>query len=295
MTTNEYKSFFKEVKGGEGERCLYSTRLDTFGRGCQHNCKYCYAKSLLSFRGLWDENDPAVADEKKVRNKIRSLSRSGFDGVIRLGGMTDCFQPAERKNRITLAAIEELEDQQIEYLIVTKSDLVADIEYESRMSRQLAHIQVSITSTDKEISLKYERAPIPERRIAAVEKLYDSGFDVAIRLSPYIPEFLDLDIIERIRCDKVLVEFLRVNHWVKKWFEDVDFSMHTLKSGGYQHLILEDKIDSLTQLICSDKQLAICEDVPEHYDYFRKYLNHNKNDCCNLLRRADRGSLYENR
>ena len=48
----EFKSFYKEAGGGEGERCKYPTRLDTYGCGCYHNCSYCYAKSLLEFRNL---------------------------------------------------------------------------------------------------------------------------------------------------------------------------------------------------------------------------------------------------
>lgn len=48
----EFKSFYKTVGGGEGSKCYYPTRLDTYGCGCYHNCSYCYAKSLLEFRKL---------------------------------------------------------------------------------------------------------------------------------------------------------------------------------------------------------------------------------------------------
>ena len=37
----EYKSFYKTVGGNEGSKCHYSTRLDTYGCGCQHNCHFC--------------------------------------------------------------------------------------------------------------------------------------------------------------------------------------------------------------------------------------------------------------
>lgn len=49
----EYKSFYKRAGGKEGSRCRYPVRLDTYGCGCSHDCGYCYAKSLLDFRGLW--------------------------------------------------------------------------------------------------------------------------------------------------------------------------------------------------------------------------------------------------
>ena len=31
-----YNAVLKRPKGGEGDRCLYPTRLDTYGCGCQH-------------------------------------------------------------------------------------------------------------------------------------------------------------------------------------------------------------------------------------------------------------------
>lgn len=52
MESQEFKSFYKTVKGNEGAKCMYPTRLDLYGRGCSHNCSYCYARSLLDFRGL---------------------------------------------------------------------------------------------------------------------------------------------------------------------------------------------------------------------------------------------------
>lgn len=48
----EESTFFATVEGGEGQKCHYPTRLDTYGCGCSHDCKYCYAKSLLDFRGF---------------------------------------------------------------------------------------------------------------------------------------------------------------------------------------------------------------------------------------------------
>lgn len=90
----EYKSFMKTVGGNEGEKCKYTTRLDTYGKGCQHNCSYCYAKSLLSFRGLWDNENPAIADIRKIERKVSKLPKGT---ILRLGGMTDCFQPLEQR------------------------------------------------------------------------------------------------------------------------------------------------------------------------------------------------------
>lgn len=85
----EYKSFFKTVSGNEGSKCYYPTRLDTYGCGCQYDCNYCYAKSLLSFRGLWNAKNPSVADIEKIRRKVKRLQKGT---IVRMGGMTDCFK-----------------------------------------------------------------------------------------------------------------------------------------------------------------------------------------------------------
>ena len=63
----EYKSFYKVVGGNEGSKCHYPARLDLYGCGCEHDCKYCYAKSLLNFRKLWNPMAPSVADLAKVQ------------------------------------------------------------------------------------------------------------------------------------------------------------------------------------------------------------------------------------
>jgi DNA repair photolyase len=267
----EFKSFYKRVEGNEGNKCSYNTRLDTYGCGCQHDCSYCYAKSLLSFRGLWNDKEPSVADIKKIERKISKLSP---DTVIRLGGMTDCFQPIEKQYRVTREVIKLLNKYHIEYLIVTKSDLI--LEYMDILDKDLAHIQVSVTW------IPCEKAVSTDRRIKAIETLYDAGYDVAVRLSPYVPQFVDYEKLNNIRCNKIIVEFLRVNHWIKKWLP-LDYSQYTVKQSGYQHLPLDLKIKYLSNITGFD-EISVCEDVTEHYEYWKECVNYNKSDCCNLRR-----------
>lgn len=274
--------FFKRVEGNEGDLCHYPVRLDTYGCGCAHDCKYCYAKSLLDFRKLWNPSNPRAASITTLRKRISEIAKLPPRQIVRLGGMTDCFQPHERLYRVTYDAIKALNEAGVAYLIVTKSDLVADDRYIAIMDKTLAHIQVSVTTTDDELSKTYEKAPLPSRRIAAIEKLQAKGFDVQLRLSPFIPQYIDFDILNNVKCDKILVEFLRVNAWIRKWF-DIDYSDYTLHLGAYNHLPLEKKIEFLSYLN-GWKEMSICEDVPEHYHYWERNFNHNPKDCCNLRR-----------
>lgn len=198
--------------------------------------------------------------------------------------MTDCFQPIEATHKVTYETIKLLNEYRVPYLIVTKSDLVASDEYLKILDKDLAHIQITVTTTYDDLSLSYEKAVVPSRRIAAIEKLQSLGYDVALRLSPFIPEYVDLDVLNSVKCDKIQVEFLRVNTWIKKWF-DIDYTPYVVSQSGYLHRTLEDK-KNLLKLITGFKQVSVCEDETEAYEYWKHNVNPNPNDCCNLRLRT---------
>lgn len=274
----EYKSFYKEVQGNEGNKCYYNARLDTYGCGCRYDCNYCYAKSLLSFRNLWDSKNPSVADIKKIENKIKKIPKGS---IVRLGGMTDCFQPLERQIKNTYKTIELLNKYGIGYLIVTKSHLVAEESYMNLYDKDLCHIQITVTCLDDDLykKLNYEKASLPSQRIDAIKKLQSNGFDVAIRLSPLIEEYIDFNKLNNLGINKAIVEFLRVNHWIKRWFA-IDYDKFTIKQNRYRHLPLEEKIKIINKI--KIPVISVCEDENEAYEYWKNNFNPNKEDCCNL-------------
>lgn len=196
--------------------------------------------------------------------------------------MTDCFQPLEKTERVTYETIKALNEAGIGYLIVTKSHIVADPEYLDILDKDLAHIQITVTCFDDDLyrKLNYEKASLPSQRIKAIETLQENGFDVQLLLSPFIPEFVDFTVLNNVKCDKILIEFLRVNSWIKKWF-DIDFSDYTLKQSGYQHLPLEKKQEYIKK-VTGFKEITVCEDESTAYEYWQNNFNPNKDDCCNL-------------
>lgn len=270
----EYKSPYKNINSRKFNTwCKYQKRIDTYGGGCEHECSYCYAKSLLVFRGMWGKPKPANLGE--IHYQIKKLRRHY---IVRLGSMTDCFQPCEQKYNITYETIKLLNYYKINYLIVTKSSLVSSDKYIQIYDKNLAHFQITITSTSDDIA--YEKASLPSERIRSIEKLFSLGLDVSLRLSPFIENNIDLSVINSVNCDKILIEFLKVNHWVKKWF-DIDYSDYTVKYGGYENLPLSKKIE-LVSKITGFKNVSVGEYVKDHFDYFSKNVNCNKDDCCNL-------------
>ena len=241
------------------------------------------AKSLLDFRGKWNETEPNKASLNKIAKTIKTIKPGT---VIRLGSMTDCFQSLEKIHKTTYETIKLLNWYKVHYLIVTKSDLVANPEYLEIYNKELAHFQISITSTDSKKSQSIENAPLPNKRILAAEKLQNLGFDISVRLSPYIEGFINFNTINSIKCNKILIEFLKVNHWVRKWL-NIDYSKYTLSFGGYYHLQLEEK-KRIVKLITGFNEVSVGEYVFEHHEYFKQNVNFNKSDCCNLtLRKRD--------
>lgn len=276
---NVYKSFFKTVGGGEGDKCYYPTRLDTYGKGCFYDCKYCYSKQLLDFRGLWHPDEVSVAPLREVAQVVSRKLKEG--DVVRLGGMTDCLQPIEGVYRNTYKTIRYLNRRKVHYLIVTKSNLLLRDDYIDVMDKKYAHIQVSVPSTDDNVLNATDNAPSFSMRKATIEKLYENGFDVSLRLSPFLFDTCDYDLINEINVDKCLVEFLRIKPSMFKLMEGyINPEDYKHKEGGYRHLSLDKKLHELAHL--DFKELTVCDDVQEHYDYFKENFNYNADDCCNL-------------
>ena len=273
----EFGNFYKTTDRKFNTWCNYTTRLDSYGCGCKHECKYCYAKSLLNYLNLWNPSIPSISKIEKIQHKIKTHNRNI---VVRLGGMTDCFQHIERIERVTYKTILWLNRYKIHYLIVTKSSLVTSDKYLKIYDKSLAHFQISISGTDDKKCMEYENASPVSERIKSIETLYKLGFDISVRLSPFMFQFVDYDILNLIQCNKILIEFLKVSHWIKKWF-DIDYTDYSLKYGGYQHLHLDHKIKLVNKITGFD-QMSVGEYVRSHYEYFKENVNFNKDDCCNL-------------
>lgn len=134
----EFKSFIKVAGGSEAQLCHYPFKLDTYGKGCCNACKYCFAKSVLDFRKLWDEENPSPAnyenieklfvdvfEKDKKRNKFYDLMINKVP--IRLGGMTDCFSKIEQKEEVTYKLLKLFNKYDYPYLILTKNTLILQI------------------------------------------------------------------------------------------------------------------------------------------------------------------------
>lgn len=259
--------------------CLYNNRLDTYWQWCSHDCSYCYAKALLQFRWLRHPNNPKPWNVREIYKVVATQCDSKIP--TRLWWMTDCFQPAERIHKVTYHTLKAFNKMRKPYLLLTKSDLIATDEYIEVLDKDLAHIQITVTTTNDEICARYEKATRPSDRIKAIEKLQRLWYDVQIRLSPFIPWLADPKEFNKIKCDKILIEFLRVNHRIKKWFgEFINDKDYPITYQWYQHMTFERKKELVKDFTI--KEITVCDFDRNHLDYWKKEYNPNPNDCCNL-------------
>lgn len=167
-------------------------------RGCEHGCVYCYARpthEYLGFSAGLDFETKIMVKYKAPELLRRELSDPKWEPkVLAISGVTDCYQPVEKKLDLTRRCLEVLRDFLNPVVIVTKNFLVTrDIDLLSEMARyRCAAVLVSLTTLDAELSASMEpRASRPARRLAAIEALAKAGVPVGFLLAPMIPALTD--------------------------------------------------------------------------------------------------------
>jgi DNA repair photolyase len=148
---------------------------------------------------------------------------------LAISGVTDPYQPAERKFRITRQCLEVLVQFRNPVVIITKNHLVTrDIDLLQELAAFSAiKVFVSIPTLDKELSGKLEpRTSGPERRLIAIQKLSQSGVPVGVLVAPIIPALTDHEIFSVAKKAKMArAEFasyiaLRLPYALKSLFEN---------------------------------------------------------------------------
>ena len=170
-------------------------------RGCEHGCFYCFARPTHAYMGL----SPGLDFESKLFAKRgaaelleRELGAPKYaPATIAMGTNTDPYQPIERNFRVMRSVLEVLRRTRHPVSIVTKSNLVLrDLDILSDLARdRLVKAFVSVTTLDRELARRMEpRAPTPEKRLEAIEKLNEAGVPAGVMVAPVIPAINDSEI-----------------------------------------------------------------------------------------------------
>lgn len=170
-------------------------------RGCEHGCAYCYARPTHEYLGF----SPGLDFESKIMVKENApellreklMSRSYQPEPIFMSGVTDCYQPIERKMQITRRCLEVLLQFKNPVGIITKNHLVTR---DADLLAQFAQFQgslvfISVTTLDAELCRDLEpRTSRPQARLEAIRILHEAGVPVGVNVAPLIPGLTDHEL-----------------------------------------------------------------------------------------------------
>ncbi|GAA4449383.1 PA0069 family radical SAM protein [Rurimicrobium arvi] len=202
-------------------------------QGCEHGCIYCYARNSHEYWGYSAGLD--FESRIIVKKNAPALLRRYFDNrnyepaVISLSGNTDCYQPIERKMRLTRQMLEICLEYRNPVGIITKNALILrDLDLlESLAAQNLVRVYFSVTGTDEKLRLALEpRTATYKNRLNVMSALSAKGIPVGVMNAPIIPGLNDHqmhDVLQRAAAAGATTAgytMVRLNGAIGPIFED---------------------------------------------------------------------------
>lgn len=167
-------------------------------RGCEHGCVYCYARPFHEYlgfsAGLDFESKILVKEDAPALLRKELSSPKWKPQALAMSGVTDCYQPAERRLEVTRRCLEVLAEFRNPVGVITKNELVTrDIDVLQELAaHDAAVVMLSITTLDPEVARRMEpRASHPRDRLKAIERLAAAGIPVGVMVAPVVPAITD--------------------------------------------------------------------------------------------------------
>lgn len=176
-------------------------------RGCEHGCIYCYARPTHEFlgfsAGLDFESRIMVKENAPELLAAELSSRRWKPQTLVMSGVTDPYQPVERRLRLTRRCLAVLARFRNPVGIITKNQLVTrDIDLLGELAaHQAAAVNISVTSLDPKLQRVLEpRTSIPRARLKAIAQLRAAGVPVGVMVAPIIPGLTDHEVPAILRA-----------------------------------------------------------------------------------------------
>jgi DNA repair photolyase len=170
-------------------------------RGCEHGCIYCYARPTHEWLGFsagldFETRILVKVDAPELLRKELASPR-WRPTTLSISGVTDCYQPVERRLRLTRQCLEVCAAFRNPIAIVTKNHLVTrDVDVLADLARDSAAlVMISVTTLDADLARKMEpRTSAPARRLAALEALTGAGVPTGVMVAPVVPGLTDHEL-----------------------------------------------------------------------------------------------------
>jgi DNA repair photolyase len=178
----------------------FETSINPY-RGCEHGCIYCYARpthEYLGFSaGLDFESKIMVKTDAPELLEAELSSPRWKPQVVVMSGVTDPYQPVERRLKITRKCLEVLAKFRNPVAIITKNRLVTrDVDLLGELAADnAAAVNISVTSLDSNLQRVLEpRTSSPSARLDTIATLRGAGIPVGVMVAPIIPGLTDQEV-----------------------------------------------------------------------------------------------------
>lgn len=178
----------------------FSVSINAY-RGCEHGCVYCFARPTHNYFDLssgLDFETKIFAKFEAARLLEKEFRKPKYiPRTIALSGVTDVYQPVERRLKLTRSLLEVFEAYNHPVALITKNALIRrDLDILSRLAeKNLVRAYMSITTLDGNLARRMEpRASTPAARLAALKALSDAGVETGVMLAPQIPFINDHEV-----------------------------------------------------------------------------------------------------
>ncbi|MBC7892427.1 MAG: PA0069 family radical SAM protein [Sphingobacteriaceae bacterium] len=170
-------------------------------QGCEHGCIYCYARNSHEFWGFsagldFESKIMVKPTAPKMLDELFNTPK-WLPAVVELSGNTDCYQPAERRFRLTRGLLEVFVKYRNPVSMITKNTLILrDLDLLTQLAeRNLVHVYVSLTTLNEELRQAMEpRTVTAAGRLNVIRKLSEAGVPVGVMTAPIIPGLNDHEI-----------------------------------------------------------------------------------------------------
>lgn len=219
-------------------------------RGCEHGCVYCYARPFHEYLGL----SAGLDFETKLFVKLGApdllraelMNPKWEPAAVNLSGVTDCYQPIERRFGLTRRCLEVLLDFRNPASVITKNALAerdADV-FQDLAKLDAGLVGITLTTLDEQLAAKLEpRASTPRRRLDAIRTFAAANVPVHVLVSPIIPGLNDHELPKLLLAARdagarsASWTLLRLPHAVDDLFQDWLERFEPLKRGKILHRI----------------------------------------------------------
>lgn len=280
--------------------------------GCEHGCIYCYARNAHEYWGYsagLDFEQKIIVKRNAPQLLRKQLMHPKWNPIpIMLSGNTDCYQPAEKKYRLTRGLLEVCNEFNQPVGILTKNaGILRDKDVLQEMAKKnIVRAMVSVTTFNEDLRRVMEpRTTTALQRLRVIDELSKAGVTMGVMMGPMIPGLNDHEMqrIMKEASDRgatfTAYTFIRLNGSIKLLFHDWLYKNFPDRADKIWHLIEQShngKVNDSRWGLRMRGEGSIADIIAQQYSKYGKLYKMNEGETglnlTSFRRPGQQGSLF---